>query len=109
MRSKASLGSSREVEHDCGVSFVNCFYLVLLIIGQNFCATCASTNQTGPETKGKGRLLFLIWQCSRHSAVALLTMHLPHRYAAELWFVRVIIRSDDGGYVSNRTCLYTAS
>ena len=50
-RSKASLGSSREVEQGCGVSFVNCFYLVPLIIGQNFCATCASTNQTEPMTE----------------------------------------------------------
>ena len=45
--SKASLGSSREVAQGCGVSFVNCLYLVPLIIGQNFCAT---SNQTGPES-----------------------------------------------------------
>jgi hypothetical protein len=45
----ASLGSSREVAQDCGVSFVNCFYLVTLIIGQNFCAICATPNQTGPK------------------------------------------------------------
>ena len=46
MRSKASLDSSREVAQGCGVSFVNYFYLVPLIIGQNFCAT---SNQTGPN------------------------------------------------------------
>ena len=51
MRSKASLGSSREVEHGFGVSFVNCLYLVLLIIGQNFCATCGNLNQTGPRSR----------------------------------------------------------
>ena len=45
VRSKASLGSSREVEYDCGVSFVNYFYL-LLIVGQNFCITCATLVQT---------------------------------------------------------------
>jgi len=45
MWSKASLDSSREVAQGCGVSFVNCLYLVPLIIGQNFCAT---SNQTGP-------------------------------------------------------------
>ena len=49
MGSKASLGSSREIAQGCGVSFVNCLYLVPLIIGQNFCATCATHNQTGPE------------------------------------------------------------
>ena len=48
MRSKASLGSSREVVQDCGVSFANYLYLVPLIIGQNFCATCAIYNQTEP-------------------------------------------------------------
>ena len=37
MRSKASLDSSREVVQGCEVSFVNCFYLISLIIGQNFC------------------------------------------------------------------------
>ena len=47
MRSKASLGSSREVAQGCGVSFVNCLYLVPLIIDQNFCATFTATNQTG--------------------------------------------------------------
>ena len=49
VRSKASLGSSREVEHGCGVSFVNCLYLVPLIIDQKFCATCGTSNQTGPR------------------------------------------------------------
>ena len=49
MRPKASLGSSREVVQGCGVSFANCLYLVPLIIGQNFCATHASVNQTGPN------------------------------------------------------------
>ena len=48
MRSKASLGSSREVVQGCGVSFTNCLYLVPLIISQNFCTTHATTNQTGP-------------------------------------------------------------
>ena len=48
VRSKASLGSSREVVQDCGVSFANCLCLVPLIIGQNFCTTCAKPNQTGP-------------------------------------------------------------
>ena len=56
MRSKTSLGSSREVEHDCGVSFVNYFYLVPLIIGQNFCATCANLNQTGPKNWQVGQV-----------------------------------------------------
>ena len=50
MRSKASLGSSREVVQGCGVSFINCLYLVPLIIDQNFCATHATINQTGPRT-----------------------------------------------------------
>ena len=48
VRSKASLGSSREVEHGCRVSFVNYLYLVPLIIDQNFCATYTNLNQTGP-------------------------------------------------------------
>ena len=49
-RSKASLGSSREAAQDCRVSFVNCLYLVPLIIAQNFCATCCATsNQTGSK------------------------------------------------------------
>ena len=48
MRSKASLGSSREIAQGRGVSFTNYLYLVLLIIGQNFCATHATNNQTGP-------------------------------------------------------------
>ena len=47
MRLKTSLDSSREVEQGCGVSFVNYLYLVPLIIGQNFCATCAKPNQSG--------------------------------------------------------------
>ena len=47
MRSKTLLGSSREVAQGCGVSFVNCLYLVPLIIDQNFCATCATSIQTG--------------------------------------------------------------
>ena len=50
MRSKASLGSSREVAQGCGVSFVNYLYLVPLIIGQNFYAICATSNKTGPRT-----------------------------------------------------------
>ena len=49
MRSKTSLGSSREVVQGSGVSFANCLYLVPLIIGQNFCATHATINQTGPR------------------------------------------------------------
>ena len=49
MRSKSLLGSSREVEQGCGVSFVNYLYLVPLIIGQNFCATSTTNNQTGPN------------------------------------------------------------
>ena len=49
MRSKTSLGSSREVAQGCGVSFVNYLYLVPLIIDQNFYTTCATTNQTGPR------------------------------------------------------------
>jgi hypothetical protein len=56
--SKVSLGSSREVVQGCGVNFVNCLYLVPLIIGQNFCATCATTNQTWPgdvATVGRSR------------------------------------------------------
>ena len=61
MRSKASLDSSREVAQGCGVSFVNYLYLVSLIIGQNFCASCAKPNQTGrnlAETpRGLRRLL----------------------------------------------------
>ena len=48
-QSNASLGSSREVTQGCGVSFINCLYLVPLIISQNFCATCASINQTWPQ------------------------------------------------------------
>ena len=48
VRSKASLGSSREIVQGCGVNFANCLYLVPLIIGQNFCATHATINQTGP-------------------------------------------------------------
>ena len=54
MRSKASLGSSREVARGCGVSFVNYLYLVPLIIGQNFYATCTTHNQTRPEEGGFG-------------------------------------------------------
>ena len=60
VRSKASLGSSREVEQDCGVSFVNYLYLVPLIIGQNFCTTSTTNNQTGPcswECCGRGRVI----------------------------------------------------
>ena len=49
MRSKTSLGSSCEVAQSCGVSFVNCLYLVPLIIDQNFCTTCATSNQIGPK------------------------------------------------------------
>ena len=49
MRSKASLGSSREVVQGCEVSFANCFYLVHLIIDQFFCITHATINQTGPR------------------------------------------------------------
>ena len=45
-----SLSSSREVEQGCRVSFVNYLYLVTLIIGQIFCATCATLMQSGPET-----------------------------------------------------------
>jgi hypothetical protein len=48
VRSKTSLGSSREVVQRCGVSFVNYLYLVPLIIDQNFCAICAIFIQTGP-------------------------------------------------------------
>ena len=56
MRSKASLGSSREVAQGCGVSFINCLYLVPLIIGQNFCATCAIVlEQTKQGLIGRGR------------------------------------------------------
>jgi len=49
VRSKTSLGSSREVVQSCGVSFTNYLYLVPLIISQHFCATCAKPNQTGPN------------------------------------------------------------
>jgi hypothetical protein len=51
VRSKTSLGSSREVVQRCGVSFVNYLYLVPLIIGQSFCTTCARPNQTGPSSR----------------------------------------------------------
>src|SRR6185503_11736799 len=53
VRSKTSLGSSREVAQGCGVSFINCLYLVPLIIGQNFCAT---SNQTGPRVHAEVNL-----------------------------------------------------
>ena len=36
---------SREIAQGCGVSFINCLYLVPLIIGQNFCTTCATSNK----------------------------------------------------------------
>ena len=49
VRSNASLGSSCEVEQDCGVSFVNYLYLVSLIVCQNFRAICATIIQTGPQ------------------------------------------------------------
>ena len=39
MRSNVSLDSSREVTQDCGISFINHFYLILLIINQNFYTT----------------------------------------------------------------------
>ena len=39
MRSKTSLDSSHEVAHGYGVNFINCLYLIPLIINQNFCAT----------------------------------------------------------------------
>ena len=48
VQSKASLSSSRRVVQSCGVSFANWLYLVPLIISQNFCATHATINQTGP-------------------------------------------------------------
>ena len=60
MRSKTSLGSSREVAQGYGVSFVNYLYLVPLIIGQIFCATSTTSNQTGPEAAGQGAV------CSCH-------------------------------------------
>ena len=50
MRSKVLLGSSREITKGRGISFVNYLYLVPLIIGQNFYATCATLVQTGPQT-----------------------------------------------------------
>ena len=50
MRSKTSIGSSREVEQDCGVSFINWLYLVPLIIDQNFYTTCTTRNQTEPSS-----------------------------------------------------------
>ena len=52
VRLNASLGSSREVAQNCGVSFVNWLYLVPLIIGQNFYTTCATSNQTGAKGAG---------------------------------------------------------
>ena len=51
MRSKVSLGSSREVVQGCGVSFANFLYLVPIIIGQIFCT--ATMNQTGPWLPAK--------------------------------------------------------
>ena len=70
MRSKASLGSSREVAQGRGISFVNCLYLVPLIIGQNFCATCAKPNQTGPvllpayiRNRKKKKKKLTLWPC----------------------------------------------
>jgi hypothetical protein len=47
VRSKDSLGSSRKVAQGCGVSFVNCIYLVTLIISQNFCALVLQTTKQG--------------------------------------------------------------
>ena len=54
MRSKVSLGSSREIAQGCGVSFVNCLYLIPLIIGQNFYTTYTTANQ-GPDTPAAQR------------------------------------------------------
>ena len=56
MRSTTLLSSSREVAYGCGVSFINWLYLVPLIIGQNFCATCANLNQTGPKNWQVGQV-----------------------------------------------------
>jgi len=46
VRSKVSLDSSREIAQGCRVSFINYFYLILLIISQNFCTICTTSNQT---------------------------------------------------------------
>ena len=76
MRSKISLGSSREVVQGCGVSFVNCLYLVPLIIGQNFCATHATVNQTGPMSLASPR------EDEREPAALLYdTLLLDHRFS----------------------------
>ena len=63
MQSKTSLGSSREVVQGCGVSFANYLCLVPLIVGQNFCATHATTIQTGPKVcpRGHRTQLVLYW------------------------------------------------
>ena len=57
VRSNASLGSSREVTKGCGVSFINCLYLILLIISQIFCTI---TNQTGPKKRWQRLLSMLL-------------------------------------------------
>ena len=48
-RSNVSLDSSRKVAQYYGVSFINYLYLLSLIICQNFYATCATPNLTGPR------------------------------------------------------------
>ena len=80
VRSKASLGSSREVEHGCGVSFINYLYLVHLIIGQNFCATCANLNQTGPKGTAMDRAL----QTATRSPILLPELRLLPRAVAAM-------------------------
>ena len=72
MRSKALLGSSREVAQDCEVSFVNYLYLVLLIISQNFYTTYTTSNQNQTEPglsqllTGTLRCEAAVWGASRH-------------------------------------------
>ena len=70
MRSKTSLDSSRKIAQDCGDSFVNCLYLITLIIGQKFCATHATSNQTEPKERRMAMMMgwCSIDQCSECSA-----------------------------------------
>ena len=47
VRWKVSLDSSRKVAQGCEVSFVNCIYLIPLIMSQNLCYLCYTSNRTG--------------------------------------------------------------
>ena len=93
---KASLGSSREVAQDWGVSFVNCLYLVTLIISQKFCATCTTKNQTWTDKcGGSSRLGPQVWAMLAQNHCSLFALSFYRGYYIGVLLLDCVHRCKD--------------